>query len=216
MGTSTRNINVSHYDDEYALFGKALPYIAMLIGAGLAFVIAVITRIGIWSQNHWGNMPFEESSKAITWILIVSCVLLSALAWKLFRPRDIVHYYISWHAVVTTILIHAWLIMAVWQDKGDWIFGAPTVYAYFFGGAIVGISWCIRRWAYRGDMNDEGGESSSDIWDVIGLGKEQGPEKTLGTESLRWMMAKARWGILSSWTWITARLSKMQKRNSQK
>src|SRR3954468_977272 len=122
MVATTRNINVSHYDDEYALFGKALPYIAMLIGAGLAFVIAVVTRLGIWAQMNWGDASAHDSSQVLTWIIVGSMIILSALAWKLFRPRDIVHYYISWHAVVTTILVHVWLIMAIWQNMGEWMF----------------------------------------------------------------------------------------------
>lgn len=211
---STRNINVNRYDDEYALFGKALPYIAMLIGAGLTFLIAVITRLGMWAQAEWNNTAAHDSAVIITWVIVGSCIILSGLAWKLFHERDKFHHYISWHALVTTILVHAWLIMAIWQDLGEWMFGVPTLYAYFFGGAILGISWCIRRWAFRGELSEEG-ERASDIWDVIGLGKPQGPEKTLGTRLRQWMMA-AKLGISSFLIWITAKLSKTLKRNSQK
>ena len=166
---STRNINVTRYDDEYALFGKALPYLTMLIGAGLAFAVAVVTRLGIWAQINWGETSADDASKIITWIIIISAVVLSALAWKLFRPRDIVHFYVSWHAVVTTILVHAWLIMAIWQDIGEWMFGTPTVYAYFYGGIVLGLSWCIRRWAYRGDVQEE--EAQGNVFAKIGLGE---------------------------------------------
>lgn len=166
---STRNINVSRYEDEYALFGKALPYIAMLIGAGLAFFIGVLSRLGIWAQSQWGDTSAHDSSVMLTWIIIISGVLLSAIAWKLFRPRDAVHYYVSWHAVITTVLVHAWLIMALWQDLGEWMFGTPTVYAYFYGGIVLGVSWCIRRWAYREDMGQQ--EEQGNVFAAIGLGE---------------------------------------------
>jgi hypothetical protein len=167
---TTRNINVTRYDDEYALFGKALPYVAMAIGAGLAFVVALITRLGIYAQQMWNDTAALDSTKMITWIIIVSAILLTALAWKLFRPRDQFHHHISIHAAVTTILIHAWMLMAMWQDIGEWMFGVPTVYAYFFGGGILGVSWCIRRWAYRGDLEEQENGSGENVFAAIGLG----------------------------------------------
>jgi hypothetical protein len=168
---TTRNINVTRYDDEYALFGKALPYVAMAIGAGLAFVVAAITRLGIYAQVMWNNTPAIDSTKTITWIIIVSGVLLAALAWKLFRPRDQFHHFIAIHAAVTTVFIHAWMLMAVWQDLGEWMFGMPTVYAYFYGGGILGISWCIRRWAYRGDLEEQENDGPGEnVFAAIGLG----------------------------------------------
>ncbi len=170
---STRNINVTRYEDEYALFGKALPYIAMLIGAGLIFVLAVITRLGIYAQYTWNDVPAEHSTKMATWIMVFSCIVLSALAYKLFRPRDKFHHFIAIHATVTTVLIHAWLIMSVWQDMGEWMFGVPTVYAYAYGGAVIGLSWCIRRWAFREDpaLFDENGDAKENVFAAIGLGQ---------------------------------------------
>lgn len=170
---STRNINVTRYEDEYALFGKALPYIAMLIGAGLVFVLAVVTRLGIYAQYTWNNVPAAESTKMATWIIVFSCIVLAPLAYKLFRPRDQVHHFIAIHATITTVLVHVWLIMAVWQDAGEWMFGVPTVYAYAYGGAVVGLSWCIRRWAFREDpsMFDENGDAKENVFSAIGLGK---------------------------------------------
>lgn len=209
---STRNINVTRYDDEYALFGKALPYIAMLIGAGLAFLIAVLTRLGVWAQAEWNNTPAQESSEVLTWIISISCIILSVLAWKLFRDRDQFHHYISWHALITTVLIHGWLIMAVWQDMGEWMFGVPTLYVYFFGASVLGISWCIRRWAFRGEVV-ESEEKRSDIWEVIGLGKEQSPDQTLG-KRLSHLKTTAMSAINLSWIWIIARLLKTRRKSS--
>jgi hypothetical protein len=206
---STRNINVSRYDDEYALFGKALPYIAMLIGAGLVFALAFITRVGVWYQVEYSAGVAYDSSRTLTWIIVISCVVLCPIAWVLFKKRQQFHPFIAIHAVVTVILCHAWLIMAVWQDMGNWMFGSPTLYAYFYGGAVLGVSWCIRRWAYR-EVVDEGGEgnNTADLFDTIGLGKARGPERTVG---LRLSLA-----IRSSWTWTTQRLLRMLRRNSQK
>src|SRR3954469_14580218 len=168
---TTRNINVTRYDDEYALFGKALPYIAMLIGAGLVFVVAAITRLGVYAQVMWSDADAGDSSRIITWILIASAVLLSALAWKLFRPRDRFHHHIAIHATVTSVFVHAWLILAVWQNLGAWMFSMPTVYAYFYGGGILGLSWCIRRWAYRGDLDEgEDNKPGENVFATIGLG----------------------------------------------
>jgi len=211
----TRNVNINRYEDEYALFGKALPYIAMLIGSGLVFLLAVVTRLGIYSQDRWNHTPPDDSTKMVVWIIIISCVLLSALGWKLFRPRDQFHHYVSVHVLITSILVHAWLLMAVLQNQGEWMFGMPTVYAYFYGGAVLGLSWCIRRWSFRGEINgEEMTNNSSDIWEVIGLGKAQGPERTLGSRFIRQTTTKAKSGISSLWIWIIVRLSKTPRRNS--
>jgi hypothetical protein len=187
MANTTRNINVTRYDDEYALFGKALPYLAMLVGAGLAFLLGVVTRLGIYAQQQWSDIPAAESSRLVTWIIVVSCILLSALAYKLFRIRDGFHHYISAHAVVTTIAVHAWLIVAVWQDMGEWMFGTPTLYVYFYGGAVIGLSWCIRRWSYRGDEPQESSDSGGNPFATIGLGENTHvvPEKSYSTENGR-------------------------------
>lgn len=183
---STRNINVTRYEDEYALFGKALPYIAMLIGAGLTFILAVITRLGIYAQYTWNNVPAEHSTKMVTWIIVFSCIVLSALAYKLFRPRDQFHHHIAIHATVTTVLVHVWLLMSVWQDMGEWMFGVPTVYAYAYGGAVIGLSWCIRRWAFREDpsMFDENGDKEN-VFSAIGLGQGTHlvPDKSYATNN---------------------------------
>ncbi len=207
----TRNVNINRYDDEYALFGKALPYIAMAIGAGLVFLLGVILRLGMYAQHEWGNTAVVDSAKTITIVLAFSAVVLTAFAWKLFKSRDQFHHHISIQAAITTVLAHVWLVVAVWQDLYDWMFGSTALYLYFFGAAIIGISWCIRRWAYRdpGDSQNEGGESGLDsVFTTIGLGKAQGPEKTAGQ--------RLRQVIGSSWTWIRPKLSKMLKPSYQK
>jgi hypothetical protein len=206
----TRNVNINRYDDEYALFGKALPYIAMMIGAGLVFVLGVIIRLGMYAQAQWGNTPVLDSARIVTFVIIGSSILLTALAWRLFKSRDQFHHHISLQAAVTTILAHGWLIVAVWQDMYDWMFGSTALFLYFFGAAVLGLSWCIRRWAYRdpGDSK-EGGEGGLDsVFTTIGLGKAQGPEKTAGRKLLQ--------GINSFWTWTRPRLSKMLKVSYQK
>lgn len=167
---ATRNINVTRYDDEYALFGKALPYIAMLIGAGLAFLFAVISRLGVWAQVNWGDTSAVDASQILTFIIVISMLILSALAWKLFRPRDQFHHFISIHAAVTSVLVHVWMIIAIWQDLGEWMFGMPTVYTFFYGAAVLALSWCIRRWAYRGEDN-ENSSKGENPFAAIGLGE---------------------------------------------
>ncbi len=165
----TRNINVTRYDDEYALFGKALPYIAMAIGAGLAFLIAFITRLAIYAQLVWGSTPVEKSSWMITVFIVISMLILSTLAWKLFRPRDQFHHHVAAHAATTSALIHIWLIIAVWQDAGDWMFGVPTLYIYGWGAIVIALSWCIRRWSFRGEDFSEK-KIDSNPFAAIGLG----------------------------------------------
>lgn len=165
MASNNRNITVSR--DEYAIFGRALPYIAMLIGAGLILLTGVLSRIGIYMQHIWGDTPIVESSQVTTWIILLSCILLGAVAWKLFSSRT--GHFIKQHATITVVLTHAWLLMSIWEDAGDWMFGAPTLYAFFWGATIVGVSWCIRRWAFRGDDNSS--NSNENPFETIGLGE---------------------------------------------
>lgn len=151
MSSSNRNITVTH--DEYAIFGRALPYIAMMIGGALLFITGLLTHIGIKAQEYFGHTDVITSSKAATWIILLSCVLLGAVAWKLFNQRK--GQFIAQHATITTVLAHVWLILAVWDNAGGWFFGIPSLYAYFFGAGIVGLSWCIRRWAFRAEEHSE-------------------------------------------------------------
>jgi hypothetical protein len=164
MATSNRNLTVTR--DEYAIFGRALPYIAMLIGAGLLFLVGVLSRLGIYAQYYFSQTDIQHSSEVTTWVILFSLVILSAVAWKLFSQRN--GMFIKQHATLTVVLGHLWLLMSVWEDKGDWLFGAPTAYAFFWGAGIVGLSWCIRRWAFRGD--DAQTQEQENIFEEIGLG----------------------------------------------
>lgn len=167
MATTT-NRNVTVTKDEYALFGKALPYLAMLIGAALLFAVGVFTRFGIWSQDKWGDTSAYDSTKIATWCVLLSAILLSAVTWKLFGQRK--GPFIRQHATLTVVLGHIWLIFSLWEDLGDWVFGIPTVFAYFFGASCIALSWAIRRWAYRAaEMSDDNGGFNP--FEEMGLGE---------------------------------------------
>lgn len=168
MATSNRNVTVTK--DEYALFGKALPYIAMLIGAALLFLTAVLTRVGIWAQDRWGDTSAYDSTQVATWFVLLSTVILCAVSWKLFGQRK--GPFIRQHATITVFLGHAWLIFALWEDLGDWTFGLPTVFAYFFGAGCIALSWSIRRWAFRAAEMGEDSEGSNPF-EEMGLGNSR-------------------------------------------
>lgn len=166
MATSNRNVTVTK--DEYALFGQALPYIAMLIGAALLFLTGAFTRIGIWAQDRWGDTSAYDSTKIATWCVLLSAVLLCAVAWQLFGQRK--GPFIRQHATLTVFLGHVWLLFALWEDVGDWIFGIPSVFAYFFGAGCIALSWAIRRWAFRAsEMTDD--SSGFNPFEEMGLGE---------------------------------------------
>jgi len=165
MSTSTKNINVSK--DEYALFGKALPYVAMLIGAALLFFVGFFTRVGIWAQAKLGDTSSIDSTKVVTWCVLLSTILLCAVAWKLFSQRK--GLFIQHHATATVLLGHVWLLVSLWEDQGDWMFGIPTLFLYFFGAGVIGLSWSIRRWAFRAHEQDEN-SNGFNPFEEMGLG----------------------------------------------
>ncbi len=165
MATSNRTLKVTK--DEWTFFGTLLPYLAMVLGAVLTFVLGVLTRVGVMLHYNISGTPVNESSWALTVITLISCLVLSTIAWKLFSQRR--GHFIAPHATATSILAHAWIVLAIWEDMGDWMFGAPTLYAFFYGSIIVALSWCIRRWAFR----DEDGfteESGENPFEAAGLG----------------------------------------------
>lgn len=164
MASSNRTLRVTK--DEWTFFGTLLPYLAMVMGATLTIMLGVATRVGIMAQQKFADTPIVESSRAITIIILISCVVLATITWKLFNQRR--GHFIAPHATITVVLSHAWLIMAVWEDIGDWLFGAPTVYAFFYGSIIVALSWCIRRWAFRDE--DGNAEEQSNPFEEAGLG----------------------------------------------
>lgn len=168
MATSNRNVTVTK--DEYALFGKALPYIAMLIGAALLFLTGVFLRLGIWAQDRWGDTAAYDSTQIATWCVLLSCTILCAVSWKLFGQRK--GPFIRQHATITVFLGHVWLLFALWEDLGDWMFGIPSVFAYFFGAGCVALSWAIRRWAFRAaEMGEE--SNGYNPFEEMGLGNSR-------------------------------------------
>lgn len=151
--------------DEWTFFGTLLPYFAMVMGALLTLLMGVVTRVGIMLQYNTSQTPIVQSSKALTWVVVISCLILSTIAWKLFSQRK--GQFIAFHATITVILAHAWLVMAIWQDSGDWLFGAPALYAFFYGSVVLALSWCIRRWAIR---DEESNEDYQNPFEQAGLG----------------------------------------------
>lgn len=160
---SNRTLRVTK--DEWTFFGTLLPYLAMIMGAFLTFLMGVITRVGIMLQHNASGTEIADISKGITWIVLLSCIILSTIAWKLFSQRR--GHFIAIHATLTSVFAHFWLIMAIWEDSGDWLFGAPSAYAFFYGAVIIALSWCIRRWAIREEGSDE---EAQNPFEAAGLG----------------------------------------------
>jgi len=167
MASSNRTLRVTK--DEWTFFGTLLPYLAMLLGALLTLLLGVITRAGIMLQHKAEGTSIYHSSEMVTWVICISAVLLSAIAWKLFAKRGSQTHepFIAQHAVITVVFTHLWLTMAVWEDMGDWLFGAPTMTAFFYGAVILGLSWCIRRWAFS---DYDGDNDSGNPFEEAGLG----------------------------------------------
>lgn len=161
---SSRTLRVTK--DEWTFFGTLLPYLAMVMGSFLTLMLGLATRAGIMIQHNASGTDFTDASKGVTWVIIISCLILSAISWRLFSQRRA--QFIAFHATVTVILVHLWLIMAVWEDKGDWVFGAPTFYAFFYGSIVVALSWCIRRWALRDEEFKD--DESENPFEAAGLG----------------------------------------------
>lgn len=161
---SNRTLRVTK--DEWTFFGTLLPYVAMILGAVLTLLLGVVTRVGIMLQHTYSDTNITDASKGLTWVAVISCIVLSTIAWKLFSQRR--GMFIAPHATITVILAHAWLILAIWEGRGDWMFGAPTMYAFFYGSIIVALSWCIRRWALRDE--DSYVEEAENPFEAAGLG----------------------------------------------
>jgi hypothetical protein len=160
---SSRTLKVTK--DEWTFFGTLMPYLAMIMGATLTLLMGVVTRAGIMIQHNVSGTPIVEASRGLTWIVLISCIILSAIAYKLFSQRKA--QFIALHATITVILAHAWLVMAIWDDVGQWIFGAAAFYAFFYGSVVVALSWCIRRWAMR---DEEESEEMDNPFERAGLG----------------------------------------------
>lgn len=167
MATSNRNITVTK--DEYAFFGRALPYIAMGIGAGLLFALGVVLHISIWAQANWGDASVQHATEVTTWAILLVGTILCAICWKLFSQRR--GLFIAPHATITAVLAHLWLVISLWDGKGDWVFGILSLNLYFIGAAALIISWCIRRWAFRDDNAYDQNNNGDNVFDAIGLGE---------------------------------------------
>lgn len=147
--------------DEWTFFGTLLPYIAMILGALLVLLLGFITRLGVTIQHELSNTQFTTAAQYLTITVLVSCIILSTITWKLFKRRR--GLFIPHHATATSILCHMWLLMAIWENSNGWMFSTITFYTFFYGAIILGLSWCIRKWAFTEEPDEN-------PFEAIGLG----------------------------------------------
>jgi len=152
--------------DEWVIMRVLLPYLAMLFSMFLAFMGAVLIRTGIWLDAKLLTKT-QESLDRNTWIvtglIVLSAVVLASFAWMFWGQRKAIR--IKEHATFTVLIAHDWFIFAVWEDKGDWMFGRVSVLSHLFLCVVLGLTWCFRNWAVSG-MDDEesmGGGSLADM-----------------------------------------------------
>lgn len=152
--------------NEYIILGLLLPYLAMVLGMVLMFIFAVLIRVWIkWLGS--GNVLGDTF--IATGLVLVSGLVLCLCAHWFFGQRKAI--YIREHAIITTGLGHVWMLFALWSRYGHWFWGRWVFVLWVFGCAILGLSWCMRRWAQNGEDSVAGrDDNTKTTLDTIGLG----------------------------------------------
>ncbi len=134
--------------DEWVIMRVLLPYLAMLVAMWFGFAGAAIVRVLVWLDYKFVSRT-QESLDRNTWIitglLCISCVVLGSFAWLFWGQRKAV--IVKEHATFTVVIAHDWFLLALWEDKGDWMFGRVSIILHIFLCAVIGLTWCFRNWA---------------------------------------------------------------------
>ncbi len=133
-----------------------LPYLAMLVAMWFGFLGAMIVRLAIWADVKFITKT-QESLDRNTWIvtaaICISCVVLASFAWLLWGQRKAL--IVREHATFTVVIAHDWFLLALWEDKGDWMFGRVSIIMHVFLCAVIGLTWCFRNWAVSHIEDDQ-------------------------------------------------------------
>lgn len=161
------NQKKSSLRNEFVILGIFLPYIAMTIGMILAFILATLLRLGVTLNGYMGG-SLLTATWWVTAAVVVSAVVLCFLSWQFFGQRK--GLYMKEHATVTVFLGHVWMLFAVWDDVGDVIFGLVPCYLWLMGNVVIGLSWCLRRWANFSNGEHVAEDKKGINLEEIGLG----------------------------------------------
>jgi hypothetical protein len=153
--------------NEYIILGLLLPYLAMVLGMVLALVFAFVMRV----YMYWfGSEGVLSDTFIATGIILISAGVLCWCAWRFFGQRKAID--IKEHATLTTGLAHVWMLFAMWSNLGSWVWHGWVLVVWTFGCVIIGLSWCMRRWAQNGDDSVAGrDDNTKSTLDKIGLGE---------------------------------------------
>ena len=152
--------------DEWVFVGLLLPYLAMMLGMVLMMLLSFATRLFIWVDSRVGDNEALSSTWIMTGVVFISALVLCPLAYVFFRQRKAV--IIAEHATITVAIGHIWWLLSMWENFGEWMWGRLSLFSWFFGSIIIGLSWCLRRWA-KGDGDDDTPDRDGPF-KVIGLG----------------------------------------------
>ncbi len=162
------NQKKSSLRNEYVILGIFLPYIAMTVGMVLAFLFAFLIKGIVAAHVYFGGADPFVASCWTTGAVAISAGVLGFLSWKFFGQRKAM--YIKEHTLITVLLAHAWILMYIWSDPGELLPGSWVFYTALFGNVVVGLTWCLRRWANFSHGEHTAEDKKSINLEEIGLG----------------------------------------------
>lgn len=152
---------------ENLILRTLLPYLAMMMGMAMALAFAFVMRVYMYWFGYEGVLGDTFIASGI---VLLSAGILCWCSWRFFGQRKAID--IKEHATLTTGIAHVWMLCALWSDLGSWVWSGSVLVLWTFGSIIVGLTWCIRRWAQNGE--DTGGgrdDNTKTTLEKIGLGE---------------------------------------------
>lgn len=137
--------------NEFVILGLLLPYLAMMLGMVIMLLFALVVRVWMHVDVRWLKGDMQDDLNVLTVIALFSAWVLCFCAYRFYGQRKA--ELVKEHALLTVFAGHYWYVMALWDSPAKWVFSQRVIFGWLFGCIIIGLSWCIRRWA-KSDGND--------------------------------------------------------------
>lgn len=153
---TAKNINISDMNDEYAIFAWWKPYIMMISGAAITFFSAALIRIFMWISFTYFDKAPQDMANLWSWGVVIFGAVATFMIYKFYKRRGEQgnEVLIRFHPTITAILGIVWIVIALQENVGSWMFGELTLFFGVFFAAFAMITWSARRWSFKNFQNN--------------------------------------------------------------
>lgn len=166
---STRDVNFSDLNDEYAIAAWWKPYWMQASGAAIVFGFVALMRIVQWISYHFfDKMP---ATGFWTWGLVICGIIACIFVYKFYARRGEQgnEVLIRFHPTVSTALGFIWMIVAFNDHPLNWMFSEVSLGLFILGAGLIAFTWMARRWSFKNFQNNDAPVANE--WEALGFGE---------------------------------------------